>query len=445
MPEIIIAGGGHGGLITAIKLGKKGYKIKLFEQRAKEDLGLMQTDAVDISAFTYADIDILPSFKTGKNEVTFVPLEQELGSLTLPPQSETSVFIDRREFINYLFSLAEESGVEIRYNECVKAPIILGNRVCGIETDKGKYYCDLVVDACGVNSPVRNGLPNYMGVNRPIKKYDVLYSYRGYFNKVEDAPAPKTDYNLFLKDNGTVGFRWLITEENRVDALICRFYKPTDSEISATLYEMHTENAQMGSDLIYGGSHNIIPVCQPLAVMVADGYAAVGDSAFMTVAVKGSGIAYSMKAGTMLADAVLKDIHHKFNRETLWEYQKRFFKEIGSDAGGIAVCKNLLPYMLAEDVNKLFKLGLVSTDEIATLWEHKADAIFNSKGLNTIKEKVRLVRDEPRLKELFGNIAVWMGKYAVLQAFFPNKYDEKEIDEWVERYNKFFDSIRYEG
>ena len=38
--------------------------------------------------------------------------------------------------------------------------------------------------------------------------------------------------------------------------------------------------------------------------MVADGYAAIGDSAFMTVPVIGSGIANALKAAKILADAI---------------------------------------------------------------------------------------------------------------------------------------------
>ncbi len=443
MPKILVAGGGHGGIAAAIHLAKEGYEVLVVEKSEKCNLGLSQTDAIDSDAFEYADIPIPESFMLGKNEVTFIPLEQELGLLTLPQQSMTSVIVDRKELSNYLFSLAEESGVVIQYGESVTSPIILGNRIAGVKTNKGEYYADLVIDACGVNSPVRMGLPNYMGVDRPVKKYDILYSYRAYFNKLADTPPPETTYNLYFKDDGTVGFRWLVTEEDRVDALICRFYKASDSEINETLNDIRKDNPHMGTELIYGGRRGMIPVCQPLALIVANGYAAVGDSAFMTFAVKGSGIAYSLKAGTMLAQTVLEDKNNCFDRESLWEYERRFFKEIGLSAAGIAVCKNLLPYMTAEDVNQMFKSKLFTTDELAELFENKADAILNKKGLATVREKLRTVRDDPRAKELLGYLALWLGKYLILQAQFPSKYDNKAIDDWIRKYNRFFDSIRY--
>ena len=442
MPKIIVAGGGHGGIVAAINLAKNGFDVTVFEASEKECLGLSQTDALDMDSFAFADLEVPEYFRRGRNEITFLPKDKSAGKLTLPGQDALSLLVDRKELITYLFAQAEKAGVKIIYVEKVISPLLLGSRVAGILTDKGEYYADLVIDACGVNSPVRNGLPEYMGVNRPIGKYDVVYSYRGYFNRLNGEPAPETDYNIHFSDDGNVGFHWLVTEFDRVDVLVCRFYKPDDAEILATLKTLHEENPHMGLNLVYGGIHDVIPVCQPLAVLVADGYAAVGDSAFMTVALKGSGLAYSIKAGKILADAVIADTNCCYNQETLWEYQKRFFKEIGVGAGGIAIIKNMLPYMTADDVSKLFAMNIVTTEELSALFANKAEAIFNTKGIAALKSKIRKVNDEPMLKGFLGNLAVWLTKYAVLQASFPNKYDKKDVLDWNEKYNKFFESIK---
>ncbi len=445
MKKILVAGGGHGGLVAAIKLAKNGYTVTVFEKEKRENMSHEQTDAVDVSAFEYANIEIPREFPLGKNEVTFIPLDRELGTLDIPPQSETSVFADRKRLVNFLIDTACDSGVEIRYGEEILCPLVLGNRVCGIKTSSGEYYGDLVIDACGVNSPVRNGLPSYMNVNRPRKNYDVLHSYRAYFNRIENAPSPKTNFNVILKDDGTEGLRWLVTEKDRIDVLICRFNKPTDEEIDFILKDLRKDNPHMGEALVCGGERSVIPVCQPLALLIANGYAAVGDSAYMTFSVKGSGLTYSFKAGTILAEVIMNDKDGCYDREHLWEYQKRFFKEIGNGACTVAVCKNLLPYMKAEDVNTMFKLKLFTSEELSLLWENKADAVLNAKGINTIKDKLKAVIDEPRMKELFGGLAVWFGRIKLLQTQFPNKYNNKDIEEWVERYNKFFDSIRYDN
>lgn len=442
MSEILVAGCGHGGIVAAIKLAEAGHNITVFEQNEKGNIGMPQSDAFDYDTFTYAHIPVAPYFKRGKNSITFIPSDNTVTPLTIPSLEQDSYIVDRRELIEYLISLAEDAGVKICCNTTVLSPILLGNRVAGLKTSAGDFYCDLVIDACGVNSPVRCGLPKQLLVDREIKKYDVLYSYRAYFERNQNAPEPRYSYSLYLRDDGTVGFSWLITELDRTDALVCRFYKPENNEILDVLRNLQEENPQMGTDLIYGGSYAVIPVCQPLAKLVADGYAAVGDSAFMTVPVKGSGITYSIKAGKILADCVIADKNGFYDTEALWNYQHSFFKEIGFSGGRLAILKNILPFLTAEQVNDLFRLNIITSEEISAIMTDKADLLFSKGGLTKLKNKIKLASDNNTIKDILSNVAVWIGKLAVIEASFPTKYDRKDIAKWVERYNSFFDSIR---
>ncbi|MBR5441974.1 MAG: NAD(P)/FAD-dependent oxidoreductase [Clostridia bacterium] len=441
MAKIVIAGCGHGGLVAAIKLAKAGHGVTVYEKAPREEIGHPQSDAFDYDTFTYADLPVAPYFRRGGNVITFVPPGADNEPLTLPPLENESYIVDRKELINYLIELAEESGVEILFEKEVTGPIILGNRVVGIVAAEEKIYCDLVIDACGVGSPVRSQLPDFMGVNRAIEKYDVVHSYRAYFTRT-DAPDPRYNYQLYLQEDGTVGFSWLITEIDRADALICRFYYPEDSEILELLRGLQEKNPQMGKDMIYGGKRALIPVCQPLGMLVADGYAAVGDSAFMTIPVKGSGITYSFKAGKMLADCILKDTEGFFDAESLWEYERRFFKELGFGACHLAILKNILPYLTAEQVDEIFRLKLLSTEEIQDIMTNAASTLFSTKGLAAVKNKIRTAGTSPVVKDILSNIAVWIGRFFVIEAAFPSKYDRADIQKWLRRYNDFFTSIK---
>ncbi len=444
MSKIIVAGAGHGGLVAAIKLAESGHEVLVFEKKEKENMGMPQSDAVEKSAFAYADIPIPEGCKTVRNAITFIPKEKGVAPFTLPPPEEESVLIDRKILINTLLDLCEKAGVQIFYGIEIIAPILLGNRVCGIKTAGQDFYADLVIDACGVYSPVRSNLPDYMCINREIKSYDVLNSYRAYFSKIPDATEPETPYNVYLRDDGTVGFTWLVTEEDRIDLLIARFYNPEKDEILEIMRTMHEENPHMGTELLQGGEYATIPICQPLAVLVADGYAAVGDSAFMTYSIKGSGIAYSLKAGTMLADCVISDNLNRYDAEALWNYQRRFFKEIGFPACRIAIIKNMLPYMSAEQANELLKQNILTNEEMSRFMSEKLDAVLNAKGIATLKEKLKLVKDNTLIKGIVTNIVVWIGKFAVTETAFPTKYTPQDIQKWSSKYNEFFDSIRAE-
>ena len=442
MSEIIVAGGGNGGIVAAVKLARAGHHVTLFEAKENGHVGLAQTDAFDGDTFRYADIEPSPDFKRGSNVITFFPEDRNLQPLTIPALDEPSFIVDRRDLAKYMFSLAEEAGVEIRYSTTVKAPIILGNRVAGIVTDKGDFYGDMIIDACGVFSPLRSKLPDKFLINREIGKYDIVHAYRAYYSKNKNAPEPDTSYNLYLRNDGTTGFSWLITEEDRTDTLICRFYRPEEKEISHIIREMQAENPQMGTELIDDDIRAIIPVCQPLGVLVCDGYAAVGDSAFMTIPVKGSGITYSFKAGTILADCIINDENGFYDTEALWEYQNKFFKEIGFGACHLAIIKNILPYLTASQVNDIFSLGLVTTEEIATVMSDKAGAFFNKSGILSVKNKIKLVSDNDTIKDILSNLLMWIGKFIVIEASYPTKYDRKSAKKWNEKYNDFFNSIK---
>ena len=125
-------------------------------------------------------------------------------------------------------------------------------------------------------------------------------------------------------------------------------------------------------------------------------------------------------------------------------YHWFFFKEIGFSAARHALMKNLMTYFTAQEVNDLLKAGVFTTEDINQLMTNKFDNLFGVQGRALIKEKIRLVRENPILKEKFSDFAVWMGKLAVTETYFPNKYDRKDVQKWVNKYNDFFDGIRKE-
>ena len=443
MSEIIVAGAGHGGLTAAIKLAAAGHGVTVYDRQKKGEYYLDQRDSFEAGAMEYAGIEIPESYRAKSNTLTFVPIGDDTPSLTLPPKegSET-LTVERKEFHEYLISLAEKAGAKIVYETEIKAPVVLGSRVAGIQTDKGTFYADLIIDACGMNSPVRSNLPGFTLIEKAPAHFDVLHTYRAYFENIKDAPRPETDYNLYLYNDGEEGLMWLVTGEEYTDALIARFDKTSYSELAPCLHTLSLKNPQMGTKLIRGGYFVDIPVRQPLAVLAADGYAAVGDSAFMTYSLKGSGIAYSLRAGTMLANAVLADENGFFTAETLWEYEKQFFKEIGFSACRIAIAKNFLPFLTAQEADRMFASGLVSTEELEAFSEGRLEAVVKGKFFSTVKSKLQILGEMPELRSKLLTIVSNIGRFAAVEPSFPNKYERADVEKWAEKYNEFFNSVR---
>lgn len=443
MSKIIVAGAGIGGLLAAIRIAQAGHSVTLVEKGSRETCSADQKDFLDIKAMEYSGLPVLEHYRTKSNVITFVPADEDVPPVTLPArEGMESLCLERREFIERLFTLAEEAGVRLIFGCEITGPVMLGNRVAGVETGSGEFYGDLVIDACGVNSPVRGGLPGFTCVENKPAVYDVLHTYRAYFDRVPGVPDPGNLYNLYIKDDGTVGLTWLVTEQDCVDVLIARFHESGYNDVASALNRIYEDNPHMGRRLIRGGQFRDIPVRAPLAVLVADGYAAVGDSAFMTYAVKGSGIGYSLMAGRMLADAVLSDESGFYTAEALWPYQRNFFREIGFSACRIAMAKNLLPYLTAGEVSDIFRCGLVSTEEMADIMSGGPESVLKGNPVSLIKEKLHLLGENPGVRAKLLSLAGWVGRFAVVEPFLPGKYSAEDVRRWAEKYNEFFDSIR---
>lgn len=445
MSRIIVTGAGHGGLTAAWKLAQLGHKVKVIEKHGRENLGYDQKDPVDASYFDFAGIEYPERWKAPNNVITLVPIDKNVEPITLPEENGASTLIvERRELLAFLIDLCEQAGVELEFDCEVLEPLVLGSRVVGIRTQKSTEYADLIVDACGIDSPLRMRLPDFMHIQKELCNYDRLHVYRAYFDRVEGKPDPAHRYYVYVNRDGTVGFTWLITEPDCVDILIARFGEVAQEDVRENIKALRAENEHIGEKLIRGGNVVDIPIRQPLSVFVADGYAAVGDSACMTVPIKGSGIGYSVKAGVLLAKAVEEDTDGLYNCDTLWKYEHSYYQEIGFNACSIAVEKNLLPYLTAKEVSDFIGSGIMTAEELAELSIDKIEYLKKNNIVSTVHNKLKLLNEMPELRNKALKFIKWYGREKLIEPQFPTKYDRESVIKWSEHYDGFFESIKTE-
>ena len=236
MSEIIVAGAGHGGLVAAWKLAQLGHKVTVYERYARENLGYDQKDPVDSAYFDYAGITYPEEWHAPNNVITLVPIDETVASVTLPEEkSASTLIVERRELLAFLIDLCEKAGVHFAFGCEVREPVVLGSRIIGIMTSQGIRLADLVIDACGIDSPVRRNLPDFTHVQKELGRFDRLHVYRAYYNRIEGKPDPEHRYYVYVNANGTVGFTWLITEPDSADILIARFGEVTEADIKENL------------------------------------------------------------------------------------------------------------------------------------------------------------------------------------------------------------------
>ena len=441
--RIAVAGAGHGGLVAAYYLACAGYDVTVYEKKAKGTLGYEQSDSVHIDGFEEAGIPVPEAYRVKRTPLSF--LVPELG---LPPvtqgvsEDSYNVEIDRKALYAILIGMAEDAGAKMEYETEIEAPILLGSRVCGVKTNRGDIYADLVIDAAGLHSPLRTGLPEYFGIEKEAGDWNVLYAYRGYFERKPDMEAPALKYQVYLEPGEEAGLMWVITHETETDILIGKFRPLSEEMIGRKLGELREMNPHIGQKLLRGGKTAEIPLRQPLGMLVADGYAAVGDSAFMTIPLKGSGVGYSMRAGRLLAAAVEADENGCFTRETLWSYQHAFFENIGFDAGLLAFIKDLIPQITAEDIEYLMNEGIFSPETLQKFGnEEGLVKIVTSMGFSGLRDTAKKIVGHPNVRRMLINTGKNVAKYTLLKQNLKAKYEPKAAEKWIRAYRKFYDNV----
>jgi len=437
MPKIIVAGGGHGGIVAAGMLAEKGYDVTVYERNKREDMGYDWTDIFNHKALAFAGLEMPDEDKyVYKGDVTFYGPGEHNPFVQRTYKRQPEIKMERKDIYNHIIDFAQKRGAKFEYGVTIEKAECLGNRVVGIKTDKGSFYGDLIIDACGCNSPVRKSLPHSCGIQKDAGNYEKFYVYRAFYNRInKDIPAP--EFKLTLFPNGVHGIGWVMADENFADTLVGKFTPFEKGEVKELTEYLRSMNNCIGKKKVRGGSYAEIPVRQTIAVMIADGYAAIGDSAFMTIPIMGSGIANSLKAAKILSETVVKDEECAYSCETLWDYQYRYFKKVGSTYAPFAALKNLMIYLTPEQIDNLFDYDLQAVrDKVARL-----NRLTEKNAVKTVIEVICVLRNIVGDKDLKKQISASLKKIArhsVLMNSMPKEYCANEVFNWAQKYNKLF-------
>jgi flavin-dependent dehydrogenase len=172
--------------------------------------------------------------------------------------------------------------------------------------------------------------------------------------------------------------------------------------------------------------------------MVADGYAAVGNSAYMTMPFLGSGIEAAMKAGNMLAKAVIDagDTKGVLKAKELWPYQVAYFKELGNIYYAIDLAKRWVLTQTPETVNYLLGCGAVTNEDMKLLSTDSSGESQNYKITPAdIVRRIRLITAvDGLIPGLFGALGT-AGHGLLIALRMPKKYNARRVRKWQKKYD----------
>lgn len=230
---------------------------------------------------------------------------------------------------------------------------------------------------------------------------------------------------------GKPGIDWVLTEEDSVDILVGKFGTAgelTRNEIEAAVADYRSRFPFIGERVLRGDAVGEIPLSKMLPLLVADGYALVGDSAGMTIPLNGSGIVLSMRAGKILADKICGCEGDAFSIDNLWEYQYEYFQSLGKDLVMIDILKNFFTFCKGKDVDYFLEKRIL-TEEMLDFG--KGIDITPQFIIHLLAVGLPLVGLIPPLVDTLKSIP----SIESVAAAMPEKYNKRAVADWVEKYS----------
>ena len=426
MYKIIVVGAGHGGLVAAARLALAGHSVDVYEARQRDALGHEWEDRFDFDLLSSIVGIPVEGFPEGswryRGDCTFVsPAKRTQVDVHFDADHRQKIMW-RKPLIAMLLGYAEQCGVVFHFGTKVEAPMWNNGRMTGVRVDGTACTADLVIDASGVFSSLRQSLPASWHVEALPRRGDVFYANRAYYNRLPGHDDPAIPFEIYLIHEGEAGLSWLCTNAQSVDVLIGRIYPIDRAKVDEQLAIFRRRHPWLGREVLSGGQFEVIPVRRPLPRMVGEGYAAVGDSAFMTFPMNGMGIDLSLKAGLILAECINAE---GVGIDSLWHYNRRYLVEVGAFAAKNEGLKNALLSMPSEGVDFLYENHVIESADLAGGGANMTFGRLVRKLVNGLKK--------PRYFFAIVKGLVRGGKNARLYAHPPKRFDPAAIEAWARK------------
>lgn len=438
MKKILVAGAGHGGLSAAINLAKSGYDVTVVEKQKREEMGYDWEDAIELSAFDFAEIPRpdesiyikshhMAYMSPDGNHILRMPYDKGIGR---------RVHMERKGLIQHLLNEADKAGVKFLFEKEVICPVIERNAVKGMKIKNGDVELflesDLLIDAAGLYSPIRMQLPESFGIIKEFEDRNIFNAYRIYFDNTTGAETDPP-YNVTFFHMDKPGISWTIVDKNFVDIIIGKFQMKgvlTEKEVEDSIADFRSRYPFIGEKVLRGGEKiERIPISRMIPKIVHNGYAAVGDSAGMTIPLSGSGLVLSIMAGKYLADCVKSIGNGEFTEKSLWKYEYNYFQEQGQNYLLLDIFKNFFTYVSAKDINYILKKKILTEQQFSV-----ADG---EPLVLPVKQLIHIALNCGPMLSIVPHLVGALSSLPIIPVVaktMPKEYDEKKFKKWQKFY-----------
>jgi len=432
--DVIVAGGGMAGLITAAAIGsysQQKARVLVVDRNPPSDPGKKTIngwtcgDAVSKRSVDYIANNI--GIRYGKPELEH-PVD---GVLVYSPDHETKVLFEGEGFILNRKILprrqvedAKKFGVEFMHNVICDRLYSEDGFVRGVlgrimpEGTPFKKTAKMVVDASGSATKLRPNLPISTKIDSDIDRDDLESTGRYIFDfevNGEDPTWFDSRFALIHLDQFLApgGYAWTFPKgKTKVNiglgvqkkALDERNRKTGKKEGLQELIDQYVSmNKTIKKPVQSPGSEDQgntkgswqVSVRRHNDCLVANGYAIVGDAAWMARPIDAGGIGPSIYASVMLGKAVANAVEaNDTSEDGLWQYNLNYMKHHGYQMASFEVLRRYLQTLTNEQISYGMK-HFLSEDDISSIVNREHPKFSRLRLLNPAM-MVRVAR-EPKL------------------------------------------------
>ena len=404
--DVIIAGGGMAGLISAASVAtysKQKAKILVVDRNSQPEAGKKTAngwtcgDAVSKNSVDYLTKNI--GIKYGKPE-----LEHEVkGVYVYSPNHQTKVLfegsgytINRKILPQRQVKDAKKLGVEFQFEVTLEALLHENGYITGVQGRNlrdgtaFKKTARIVIDATGSASKLRANLPIESHIQKEIDKDDMeatgryIYSFT---NGKEDKTYFDADYCIIHLDQYLApgGYAWtfpkgsqkvnigLGVQKRALEKRNTRYSK--SDNLQSLIDEYVNSNVAIKNPVLAEGQGDEgnakgswqVPVRRQNDCMVANGYALVGDAAWMPRPIDAGGIGPSIYGSVILGRIVAAALEAKdVSEKGLWQYNIDYMDYYGYQMASFEVLRRYLQTINNEQIDYGMK-HFLSEDDIANI------------------------------------------------------------------------------
>lgn len=353
--DIIVVGAGTAGCYFAWQMSKARYKVLVFEAKKLTDLGkhieIFHMDKVRFDEFAIPHPVKPELIHTEAVGYTWSPNLKIKQAVHYP-----FYVMHMPSFIRRMQGYAKKSGAVFVEKTEVAGVIITNGQLVGVSGKIGKEPFDahakLIVDASGLAAAVRTRLPKNFAVEKdPVPPEDCLFVCLELRDKIPEGFPTGSNSYLFHK---------AFWNKSYGDGAILGIGQPRSFEYAWQKHREWREEYFGDPGKVSARRQGVIPYHRSPLSLVENGFMVIGDAANQNKPFSGEGCTSGFTAATIAAEVALKALKKgKVSRDTLWEYNLRYFRGQGAKfAAGLAQLPAVAE-LTRKDVNYLFKHNII--------------------------------------------------------------------------------------